>query len=128
MIVRILVLTGLWIAGLWAGTQWAASQLGYDAYLSGRVWSGDGWAVYAPWSLMAWSFQDAGNLPPVKNALDSVLAYSVLLAVASALRMRHAMPRVKPFGLKAWGTQRDMKRAGLLDSTARSSGCTGDGC
>lgn len=113
-LVRLIVLLVLFAAGLWSATQWAAAKLDDDPDLSGQLYQGDGWALYTPWSLVSWSFTDAGNLPAVQKALAAFWIYGLVVTAAMALRARHAAPRVKPFGAECWGTKRDARRAGLL--------------
>lgn len=115
-LVRLIVLLALFTAGSWSATQWAAAKLGDDPDLSGRLYQGQGWALYTPWSLVSWSYSDAGNLPAVQKALAAFWIYGLGITAAMALRARQAAPRVKPFGAECWGTPRDARRAGLLRS------------
>lgn len=115
-LVRLMLLLALFTVGMWTATQWAAAKLHDDQDLSGQLYRGDGWAVYCPWSLVSWSFTEIGNAPAIQDAVEGFWIYGLIVTAVMALWARHATPRVKPFGVECWGTKRDARRAGLLES------------
>ena len=114
-LVRPIALLVLVTAGLWTSTQWTAARLNDDPRLCGRIYQGGRWALYAPWSLVSWTFADVGNLSAIRESLEAFWIYALSMTAIMSLRSRNAAPRVKPFGAEGWGTLRDAQRAGLLN-------------
>ena len=114
---RMILMAALLLIGLWVATQVAAHRMLYSPLLSGGLYNGGDWALYAPWSLVVWSLGEAAERPAVERALGGYALYALAIAGMVALWTRHTAPKVKPFGAKGWGTRRDMKRAGLLNDS-----------
>ena len=111
-----LVLLSLWLVGLWCATQYAADQLEYPSHLSGRLYVAEHWTLYAPWSLLVWSVDTAlARDAIVQKVFGGYMLWAVMTTAIMAMLTRSRTPHVKAFGSQGWGTQHDMKRAGLLD-------------
>lgn len=124
---RIMLTVVLLIVGLAVTTQIAAYRMDYPPGLSGCFYVGDGWALYAPWSLIVWSLHETSSRPAVEQSLAGFTLYALMVAGIAAMLTRHTTPKIRPFGGEGWGTRRDMKRAGLLNDAGTVVGlCQGN--
>jgi len=103
--------------GFIAATQFAAASLGYQKQLGDPTTIG-GIHLYAPWSWMAW-VSDFGPYAPAIFRTVKIIGWSVLLGtwlplVITALVLGRRRPRSTAHGSAVWGTDADLKKAGML--------------
>ena len=111
------VFLSLWLLGLWLVTQYAASGSSPENNdLSGCLYRGEDYALYAPWSILVWSMDKSlSDHPAVQQGFGGLMLWSVVVIGCSVMLTRGKIPTVKVFGVGGWGAQQDMKRAGLLE-------------
>src|SRR5579871_312042 len=103
--------------GFCAATQFAASSLGYQKAL------GDSFAfgslhLYAPWSWIGWTADFAPYAPAIFRIVK-IIGWTTFLVpwlplVAVLLYLAKRRPVSTAHGSAAWGTDRDLQRAGML--------------
>ena len=111
-ILRMLLVGVLLVAGLWVATQYAARRLNDDD-LPGCLYQGNGWSLYVPWALLTWTTPPAAGSAEVRRAFAGFFVYALAVVGRTAMLTRRAGSNVPAFGTEAWGTDRDLRRAGL---------------
>lgn len=102
------------IVGLTVATQWTATQL-RDVPIGSHV-TVFGRKVYAPWSLVTWYKSLAEAAPGIFRRATAILILHALVGTVLVFALRSHRPPIRPMGTEQWGTLRDMKRAGLLNT------------
>ena len=103
------------LLGAAAATQFAAHDFNYPAAF-GASWLTVGKArVYAPWSIIAWSWRYAHVYPRAFDlaALIGLATFLWPLLIVAGLDRRF-IAKPKAFGVAAWGGVQDARRAGLV--------------
>ena len=101
-------------------TQYVAAHFGYHYDLGGEIIHFGSSAVYWPWMFWSWSLSMEQSAREVFNVAYlfqmAGLAAGVLGIIAFKAFGGEDKRRVKPFGIDAWGSEEDARKAGLLDN------------
>ena len=103
---------------VWAATQWVAFRLGFQSELGEPMTTILGLPIYAPWNVFVWWYWYDAYAPRVfmEGAIIAGTGGIAAVGVAiflSVLRAREAS-NVTTYGSARWGTEKDMRAAGLF--------------
>ncbi|MEM7667382.1 MAG: conjugal transfer protein TraG [Pseudomonadota bacterium] len=115
---QILIVSTVALAFVWAGTQWVAFRLGFQFQLGEPMTTILGLPIYAPWNVFVWWYWYDAYAPRVfmEGAIIAGAGGIAAVGVAiflSVLRAREASD-VTTYGSARWGTENEMREAGLL--------------
>lgn len=101
------------IGGPLVATQWVAAAFDRQSALGEPLLVAADTAIYAPWSILAWSARWSGEYPrPFDVAYFIIATGAALGALVFAAGKRR--PALKAFGLAHWGDFAEAKAAGLF--------------
>jgi type IV secretion system protein VirD4 len=119
LIGQIIIVFAIVLAGIWFATQWAAAMLAYQPELGPPWFLLMNRPIYQPWSLFGWWFHFDAYAPHVFSKAGSIAAASgfagCAAAVAGSLWRARQLRNVTTYGSAHWASERDVRRAGLLD-------------
>lgn len=115
---QILIVSTVALLFVWAATQWVAFRLGFQSELGEPMTTIFGLPIYAPWNFFAWWYWYDAYAPRVfmEGAIIAGAGGIASVGVAiflSVLRAREAS-NVTTYGSARWGTEKDMRAAGLF--------------
>ncbi|ARE40965.1 Type IV secretion system protein VirD4 [Rhodovulum sp. P5] len=115
---QILVVSTVALLFVWAATQWVAFRLGFQSELGDPVATIFGLPIYPPWNVFVWWYWYDAYAPRVfmEGAIIAGAGGIAAVCVAiflSVLRAREAS-NVTTYGSARWGTEKDMREAGLF--------------
>ena len=115
---QILIVSIVALLFVWAATQWVAFRLGFQSELGEPMTTILGLPVYAPWNVFVWWYWYDAYAPRVfmEGAIIAGAGGIASVGVAiflSVLRAREAS-NVTTYGSARWGTEKDMRDAGLF--------------
>ncbi|GFE66573.1 conjugal transfer protein TraG [Litoreibacter roseus] len=115
---QILIVSTVALLFVWAATQWVAFRLGFQSELGDPMTTILGLPIYAPWNVFVWWYWYDAYAPRVfmEGAIIAGAGGIASVAVAiflSVLRAREAS-NVTTYGSARWGTEKDMREAGLF--------------
>ncbi|MEM6899187.1 MAG: conjugal transfer protein TraG [Pseudomonadota bacterium] len=115
---QILIVSTVALLFVWAATQWVAFRLGFQSELGEPMTAILGLPVYAPWNVFVWWYWYDAYAPRVfmEGAIIAGAGGIAAIGVAiflSVLRAREAS-NVTTYGSARWGTEKDMREAGLF--------------
>ncbi len=115
---QILIVSAVALLFVWAATQWVAFRLGFQSELGEPMTSIFGLPIYAPWNVFVWWYWYDAYAPRVfmEGAIIAGAGGIASVGVAiflSVLRAREAN-NVTTYGSARWGTEKDMREAGLF--------------
>ncbi len=115
---QILIVSLVAIAIVWGATQWVAFRLGFQEQLGAPMTGLLGLPIYPPWNVFVWWYWYDAYAPRVfmEGAIIAGAGGIAAVGVAiflSVLRAREASD-VTTYGSARWGTEKDVRAAGLL--------------
>ncbi|NTB87885.1 conjugal transfer protein TraG [Agrobacterium tumefaciens] len=115
---QILIVSTVALLFIWAATQWVAFRLGFQSELGEPMTTIFGLPIYAPWNVFVWWYWYDAYAPRVfmEGAIIAGAGGIAAVGVAiflSVLRAREAS-NVTTYGSARWGTEKDMRTAGLF--------------
>ncbi len=115
---QILIVSTVALLFVWAATQWVAFRLGFQSELGDPMTTIWGLPIYAPWNVFVWWYWYDAYAPRVfmEGAIVAGAGGIASVCVAiflSVLRAREASD-VTTYGSARWGTEKDMRAAGLF--------------
>jgi type IV secretion system protein VirD4 len=119
LIGQIIVVFSTIILTTWYATQWVAFQFDYDAYLGTGFASLGNHKIYAPWMLFPWWYQFDAYAPGIFAKGGQIAAgggfVGIFFAVICSVWRGRASKSLNTFGSSRWASNKQIKRAGLLD-------------
>lgn len=111
------------LLGLSVSTQHLAATFDYPKQF------GPGWfdsgprRFYAPWKILSWEIEFGKDYRQA-FAMSEAIGFAIAMLPIGLLvgLSRRQKPKVKAFGIDAWGTMDDAKRAGLIDPKQEPNG------
>ncbi|MEM8821360.1 MAG: conjugal transfer protein TraG [Pseudomonadota bacterium] len=115
---QILIVSIVALLFVWGATQWVAFRLGFQSELGDPMTTVFGLPIYAPWNVFVWWYWYDAYAPRVfmEGAIIAGAGGIAAVGVAiflSVLRAREAS-NVTTYGSARWGTEKDMREAGLF--------------
>ena len=115
---QIFIVSTVTLLFVWAATQWVAFRLGFQSQLGEPMTTILGLPIYAPWSVFVWWYWYDAYAPRVfmEGAIIAGTGGIAAVGIAiflSVLRAREAS-NVTTYGSARWGTENDMREAGLF--------------
>ncbi|WP_227270990.1 conjugal transfer protein TraG [Roseobacter weihaiensis] len=115
---QILIVSTVALLFVWAATQWVAFRLGFQSELGEPMMTILSLPIYAPWNVFVWWYWYDAYAPRVfmEGAIVAGAGGIAAVGVAiflSVLRAREAS-NVTTYGSARWGTEKDMRSAGLF--------------
>ncbi len=115
---QIVIVSTVALLFVWAATQWVAFRLGFQSELGEPMTTIFGLPIYAPWNVFVWWYWYDAYAPRVfmEGAIIAGAGGLACVGVAiflSVLRAREAT-NVTTYGSARWGTENDMREAGLF--------------
>jgi type IV secretory pathway TraG/TraD family ATPase VirD4 len=118
LIGQILIVRAIVLAGIWLATQWAAADLAYQSEL-GAPWAMiGGISIYRPWSIFLWWYHFDAYAPHVFDQAGAIAGTSGLVgcgaAVAGSLWRARQRGNVTTYGSARWASTRAAAAPGLF--------------
>ena len=115
---QIIIVSMIAVLFVWGATQWVAFRLGFQAQLGAPMTEILGLPIYPPWNVFVWWYWYDAYAPRVfmEGAIIAAAGGIASVGVAiflSVLRAREASD-VTTYGSARWGTEKDVRDAGLL--------------
>lgn len=115
---QIIIVSMVALLFVWSATQWVAFRLGFQPQLGAPMTELLGLPIYPPWNVFVWWYWYDAYAPRIfmEGAIIAAAGGIASVGIAiflSVLRAREASD-VTTYGSARWGTENDVRDAGLL--------------
>ncbi|WP_299739469.1 conjugal transfer protein TraG [uncultured Roseobacter sp.] len=115
---QIIIVSMVALLFVWSATQWVAFRLGFQPQLGAPMTELLGLPIYPPWNVFVWWYWYDAYAPRIfmEGAIIAAAGGIASVGIAiflSVLRAREASD-VTTYGSARWGTEKDVRDAGLL--------------